>query len=183
MPRIRQPELTRAALLAAASTVLREQGASLSLDAVARAAGVSKGGLLHHYPTRDALLRALGAALIDDFRQRLNAAHAAELAAHGPARGAWLRAYIALTFTPDEDEKALHAALAPLAGHPALLAGLSEAQAFLLTEPEHDGLPAGTAHAIRLACDGYWMGDLTGLPRLNDTQAQALRETLTAWTR
>ncbi|MCD0167012.1 TetR/AcrR family transcriptional regulator, partial [Deinococcus sp. 12RED42] len=57
MPRSRQPELTRAALLAAASTVLREQGASLSLDAVARAAGVSKGGLLHHYPTRDALLR------------------------------------------------------------------------------------------------------------------------------
>nr|WP_255677188.1 hypothetical protein [Deinococcus sp. 23YEL01] len=44
-------------------------------------------------------------------------------------------------------------------------------------------MPAGTAHAIRLACDGYWMGDLTGLPRLSDTQVHALRETLTAWTR
>lgn len=183
MARTRQPELTRAALLDAALAVLRDHGAALSLDAVARAAGVSKGGLLHHYPTRAALLRALGFALIDDFRHKLDAAHAAELAAHGPARGAWLRAYITLTFTPDQDGEALHAALAPLAGHPALLAGLSEAQAFLLTDAEADGVPPGTAHAIRLACDGYWMGDLTGLPRLNGTQAQALRETLTAWTR
>ena len=52
MARSAHPELTRATLLAAARQVLRRQGATLSLDAVAREAGVSKGGLLHHYPTK-----------------------------------------------------------------------------------------------------------------------------------
>lgn len=40
--------------------VAGESGAShLSLDAIARRAGVSKGGLLYHFPKKDALLRAL----------------------------------------------------------------------------------------------------------------------------
>ena len=47
-------------MLDAAEVVLTEQGAwRLTLDAVAEQAQVSKGGLLYHFPTKDALLQAL----------------------------------------------------------------------------------------------------------------------------
>ncbi|PTA69833.1 TetR/AcrR family transcriptional regulator [Deinococcus arcticus] len=183
MARIRQPELTRAALLRAARQVVQDQGAALSLDAVARAAGVSKGGLLHHFPTRDALLQALALALVEQFREGLEAAYARERAEHGERPGAWLRAYITLTFCEEDEDTALHRALVPLAGQPALLAALAQAQVFLLERAEADGLPPGAAHAIRLACDGHWLAELTGQPRLSPAQTQAMQEALTAWTR
>lgn len=48
------------AMLDAAEVVLTEQGAwRLTLDGVAEQAQVSKGGLLYHFPTKDALLQAL----------------------------------------------------------------------------------------------------------------------------
>ncbi|SNX73342.1 TetR family transcriptional regulator [Cereibacter ovatus] len=51
---------TRRRLLAAAERLSCTLGpAGMSLDAVAAEAGVSKGGLLYHFPSRHALLRAL----------------------------------------------------------------------------------------------------------------------------
>src|SRR5690606_21477655 len=53
------------AMLDAAEVVLTEQGAwRLTLDSVAEQAQVSKGGLLYHFPTKDALLQALVARLM-----------------------------------------------------------------------------------------------------------------------
>ncbi len=50
----------RAKLLAAAADICAESGGhSLTLDAVAQRAGVSKGGLLYHFPSKDALMLAL----------------------------------------------------------------------------------------------------------------------------
>lgn len=49
----------RDAILKVACRLVRTMGAShLTLDAVAREAGISKGGLLYHYPTKDALIQA-----------------------------------------------------------------------------------------------------------------------------
>ncbi|WP_288480355.1 TetR family transcriptional regulator [uncultured Deinococcus sp.] len=183
MARSAHPELTRAALLAAARQVLRRQGATLSLDAVAREAGISKGGLLHHYPTKERLLAALAQALVEDFQRELAAVHGAETAQRGPQPGAWLRAYIEVCFRPDVDEPALSAALAPLGALPEQLASLQEMQAFVLRDAEADGLPAGRAHAVRLACDGLWLGRQVGIPDLDAARLAALKEELIAWTR
>ena len=50
----------RDAMLAAAERVVIRQGiANLTLDAVAAEAGMSKGGLLHHFPSKDRLVEAL----------------------------------------------------------------------------------------------------------------------------
>ncbi|MVN87168.1 TetR family transcriptional regulator [Deinococcus sp. HMF7620] len=183
MPRSRQPDLTRTALLQAARQVVQDQGAALSLDAVARAAGVSKGGLLHHFPSKDMLLQALALALVEQFREELDAAYARECADHGQRPGAWLRAYITLTFEDSEKDMALHRALAPLTEQPTLMQALTDAQTFLLDQAEADGLSPGVAHAVRLACDGYWLAERSDQPRLSAVQAQHLREALTAWTR
>lgn len=53
-------ENSRQRILAAASDLVRKEGsAHLSLDAVAALAGMSKGGLLYHFPNKNALLKAL----------------------------------------------------------------------------------------------------------------------------
>lgn len=50
----------RERILAAAMEVAATSGAvHLSLDAIARKAGISKGGLLYHFPKKDDLMRAL----------------------------------------------------------------------------------------------------------------------------
>lgn len=50
----------RAQILAAAAELAKESGAAhISIDAIARRAGISKGGLLYHFPKKDALIQAL----------------------------------------------------------------------------------------------------------------------------
>jgi AcrR family transcriptional regulator len=55
---------TRTRLLDAARQILVEQGSGqLTLDAVAELAGVSKGGLLYHFPSKAALVEGLAGRL------------------------------------------------------------------------------------------------------------------------
>jgi AcrR family transcriptional regulator len=51
---------TRAQILAAAAELAKEKGAAhISIEAIAQRAGLSKGGLLYHFPKKDALIQAL----------------------------------------------------------------------------------------------------------------------------
>lgn len=60
---------TKADLLDAARTVLLNEGIErLSMDRVALAAGVSKGAIMYHFPTK----RALQAALIENYAEHLD---------------------------------------------------------------------------------------------------------------
>ncbi len=89
---------TRNALLVAAERVVTEHGPAFSLDAVAREAGVSKGGLLHHFRSRDALLVALVVA----WMERFDEAVARQLDPDDDRPGRVCRAHIRATF--DEPE-------------------------------------------------------------------------------
>ena len=74
-------------LLDAAETVVMRQGiANLALDAVAAEAGVSKGGLLHHFPTKDRLVEALVMPSAENWRACYMGAY--ERTAEGPGRTA-----------------------------------------------------------------------------------------------
>jgi AcrR family transcriptional regulator len=52
----RDKERTRRAILEAAEQMFSERGSKVSLADIAVAAGVTKGGLMHHFPNRDALV-------------------------------------------------------------------------------------------------------------------------------
>jgi AcrR family transcriptional regulator len=70
-----QRPTSRNRILAAAADVARESGpGSLSLDAVAARAGVSKGGLLYNFPSKAALLRGLVEDHLAAFEAALEAA-------------------------------------------------------------------------------------------------------------
>ncbi|KUM25337.1 TetR family transcriptional regulator [Mesorhizobium loti] len=63
---------SRDRILAAAADVAREAGpGSLSLDAVANRAGVSKGGLLYNFPTKAKLMQGLVENYLNAFEQAL----------------------------------------------------------------------------------------------------------------
>ncbi|TNU73100.1 TetR family transcriptional regulator [Miniimonas arenae] len=97
----RDAERTRARLLEAAAAAIGEKGPEVSLDLVARRAGVSKGGLLHHFPSRDALLEALMRHLLAAFdtsvERELERAQA-EDPTEADAPGRLTRAYVRAVF-------------------------------------------------------------------------------------
>jgi AcrR family transcriptional regulator len=61
----------RTAILTAARLIFRQKGPSVSLDEIARAAGVGNGTLYRHFPSRDALIDAV---CRDDARALIDAA-------------------------------------------------------------------------------------------------------------
>lgn len=68
---------SRGKILAAAADVAREAGpGSVSLEAVANRAGVSKGGLLYHFPTKAKLMQALVEHYLAEFQTSLDEARA-----------------------------------------------------------------------------------------------------------
>jgi len=61
-------ERSRRAILEAALTIIARDGAGrLTLDAIVRESGISKGGLTHHFPSKEAVLRALLEGQIEHF--------------------------------------------------------------------------------------------------------------------
>lgn len=65
-------------ILDAAEALLRRSGSrTLTIDAVAAEAGLSKGGVLHHYASKDALVTALGARKVERLRAGIGACAAA----------------------------------------------------------------------------------------------------------
>jgi AcrR family transcriptional regulator len=147
---------------AAESVVAREGVANLTLEAVAREAGVSKGGLLYHYPSKSSLITAIVTRLAK--RCELDQQEALAMEQQGP--GAFTRALVK-TFGRllGETEKPLHTALLAAAGTDQqylepIRAAAREWQARLAT----DGIDLAVATVIRLAIDGLCIGDLLGLP-------------------
>ncbi len=81
---------TKKLIFEACSRILRREGlSSLTLDAVADEANLSKGGLLYHFPNKVALIDGLFNYHNNIFEERLQELTAVE----GDVPGAWLRAY------------------------------------------------------------------------------------------
>lgn len=157
------PETTRQAILRAARTVVQRDGAAaLTLETVARVAGVSKGGLLYHFPNKDALIVGMLEAMVTAFE----AAMAAYVRAEGepPPPGAWTRAYLQANLAISASDIQHHASLlAAVAVRPELLAPIRARFAVWQQRMEVDGLDPALATVIRLAVDGWFMADLFGL--------------------
>jgi len=181
-----RPPRARAAVLDAAERVLLQRSpAAFTLDAVAAEAGVSKGGLIYHYPSKEALLEALVSRAVE----AVDAELAPAMSATEP--GAFARAYLDVT-VPVEPEPgpgdhgggagapgATVAALtAAVALDPRLLRPLRAAYAHWQDRLERDGIDAAVATAVRLAVDGWWLAALVGLPPLRPQVHRATRTLL-----
>ena len=85
------PLSSRERILAATVQVaLRDGVSAMTLDAVAREAGVSKGGLLYHFASKDDLI----AAMLEHHAGRIQKTVEARMAADPNPRGRWFRALV-----------------------------------------------------------------------------------------
>ncbi|ADV67810.1 TetR/AcrR family transcriptional regulator [Deinococcus maricopensis] len=155
----------REALLDAAARVLTRGAQHLTLDTVAREAGVSKGGLLYHFPSKDALALALLHRELDAFDAALDA----HIAADPDTHGAFTRAYLNLSLTPNPHLGPLFTLAAQNLGDD-LLTPIRARYATYRARTEADGVPGAVAHLIVHAADGLWFTDLLGLAPLTATQ-------------
>jgi AcrR family transcriptional regulator len=91
--RKKEPEQVRRALLDCAERIAVKEGlAGVTVQAVANAAGVTKGGLFHHFPSKQALLEGVFA----DMLTALDSEIEAHMAKDPNAYGRFTRAYVAV---------------------------------------------------------------------------------------
>lgn len=164
---------TQIRILDAASKVVLDNGAeSLTLAAVAQEAGLSKGGLLYHFPSKRKLIEGMIARLI----ARVDAALEEELLKSG---GDYVTAYIHASFRTDpEEEKISNALIAAMANDPDLIKPLQARFTRMQKEIAEAAASPEIGTIIRLALDGLWMSDLFGFappsPELREKMSAAL---------
>jgi len=171
--RKKQPAVVRQQLLDVAARLACAQGmTAVTLDAVSAASGVSKGGLLHHFPSKNALLGALFDNLVARLDAAIDDAMRDDPVPHGRFTRAYLRAVLALR---DKSEEAKDWAQVTMA---------------MLTEPslrqrwrdwvrergeEYVGTDSSpSAQIVRLAADGLWLADILGSHEMDERERQSL---------
>ncbi len=173
----------RQEILQAAGRVVLAQGVgAFTLEAVAAEAGVSKGGLLYHFASKEELLSGMVDQLIEMTEARIERAMAGD---KGPGR--WTRGYLAACAVDPSGQDPLDrlatALLAAGATDPGLLDRLREHEAAWNELSRADGLDRTTAAIVRLAADGLWMNDLFGIEVLSAQERKAVLTRLGEMTR
>lgn len=158
--RRKNPGQVRAAILAEAQALAARAGVqAVTLQAVATAAGVTKGGLLHHFPGKDALIEALRSATLAAYEAALERHMAADPEPYGRFSRAYIRACLAASDSPDDGPSAQ--LMAALWTDPGLRGRWYDWMARL--EESHaatDG--ARRLKLVRLAADGLWIAMTDG---------------------
>jgi len=176
------PPDARTRILDAVERLVVQKGVSgLTLEAAAREAKVSKGGLLYHFASKEALLAGVMQRLAEVVTRDYEGGVA--LQPEGPGRVA--RAMLAWAFgeadcSPGQDQHDRMAAVCLAAFHhdPALLDPLRLVIERMKADLLADGIPHGIAMTIQTATDGLFMAHLFGMYRPTEADILALRATL-----
>lgn len=170
---------SREDILAAAEQVVLEHGAGhLTLDAVAERAGVSKGGLLYHFPGKEDLLRGMLQRLLDradETRKRILEAGGVG----GPGASAELRAYVQAGFDKEESCPAVSGSLlAAGANDPRLLGPVRDWHVRNFARFSEGSRHPLRVLALMLALDGLWLNELLGTACFGAELREQLRQEL-----
>lgn len=145
---VQRTQTTRAAILQAAAELIQHHGSQhLTLLKVARQAGISKGALTHHYPSKDLLL--------NDLIQHHLTAFSTTLAKSDLPYGV---AYVRHG-NHDGTRGLAHGLIAALGAHPAVMETIREHAS---NWQQHFHTVDSTI--ARLATDGLWLAEVLGLP-------------------
>ena len=161
-------------LLSAARVIVQEGVQNFTLDSAAAAAGVSKGGLLYHFASKDALILGMIDLNVQRFEERLSA----HLEAADTSIEAWIRAFIEATLEVDEEEQHLSSALiAAIAINPHLLEPLRIRYRTWQDRFDQAAHPS-IARIIRFALDGWWISTMLSLAPPTESERVEFQATL-----
>lgn len=152
-------EQKRELILSTVSQLIREEGVEkLTLEAVATKAGISKGGLLYHFPSKDALIlgmiEQLSDRFITDFRSRAEE--------DIESKGKWTRSYVDTSVQEELCDLYVGISAAHFT-NPEMLQQLQETYVEIQEKMEHDEVDPVRSTMARLAIDGLWLADMFGL--------------------
>jgi AcrR family transcriptional regulator len=160
---------------AAAGIVERSGAAHLTMDAVAAAAGVSKGGVLYHFHSKQALLEGMLQRLLDQVESRT----ASYLASEPQQAGSALEAHVLAEHDRSPAERAMaRALLAAAAEQPELLAPARQAVADAFADAGRTITPGEYGWIVLLASEGLRFLDMLDLLPLSESERQRVHERL-----
>ncbi|MFC4559785.1 TetR family transcriptional regulator [Virgibacillus kekensis] len=171
----------RQELLTAASDIVQIEGVErLTLERVADKAGVSKGGLLYHFPTKEALIKGMVEELTNRYMDELQDLVDADEDSHGR----WSRAYVKATTKELNDGLQMsEGLLAAMFTNPELLKNWRKHYNQWQENIENDNDDPVYPTIARLAMDGLWFAELFGLaPLKKELKEKVLAEVL-SWTK
>ncbi|WP_326524026.1 TetR/AcrR family transcriptional regulator [Sphingomonas sp.] len=178
--RRKDPQKVRAALVAATATIIAEQGlGKLTVDAVARAAGVTKGGLFHHFPTKQDLVEGV----LETMFAEAEATLADLMAADAEPHGRFTRAMLNGVFQNHRvcDTVSSRTLCLAMTADPLLQRRWADWFARQLAQYAETDENISCA-IVRLATDGIWLSSLHA-PNHAPPVAQDVRDALLAMTR
>ena len=164
------------AIIDAAEAVVIESGAShLTLDAVAAKTCISKGGLLHHFPSKVALLEAMLKRQIE--RRQKARKNIYDGLPDGPGRH--VKGFVLSTLNRDKGYDSLGAALfAAVAHDPRLNEPVREIVKKTYGEFTSSGMKFEKAVVIALAADALWLQEMLAVSPFNEQQRNKILEEL-----
>lgn len=174
---------TRHVIINAAAAIVASEGVrSLTMDAVAKAAGVSKGTIFYNFGSKEGLITAMVQELVDVTEARIEKSQSVD-----PLPGSWLRGFVNTSVRDETEAGALRnlsfAVIAAVAGDLKLLKPMEERQSYWRSKINSDGISAPLGHLIRLAADGMWFNDIAGMPAVDEQEREAVIDLLIQLTR
>lgn len=171
--RKKQPDRVVAALIENATKIILEKGVEqTSLQAVADASNLTKGGLLHHFPNKMALLAAVYEKTILDLEAEID-----ELMANDPeVYGRFTRAYIQSSTNGLRNKIPNQQIISAMFNTP----GLSQLwRDWLETKIMQYQETSLELELLRLATDGMWFNAIAGisLHKLTDIEQYLIAKT------
>jgi AcrR family transcriptional regulator len=170
----------REKILNSAEGLVAQEGVKrLTIENVAVAAGVSRGGVLYHFASKEALIQAMLDRLIGRFERIIED----EINNDTEEHGRWTRAFVRATLRMDEETSAVFTPLlAAIAYEPDLLVPLRDRQEQWQRATENELDPV-TAAVVRLASHALWLNDLFAMNTFDQNQKRAIVARLVEMTR
>jgi len=161
--RKKNPEEVRRRLITAAESLAVEKGVeAITMEAVAQRAEVSKGGLQHHFRSRQALLDALFTELWGRFQCRIESCVESDPEIRGKQARAYLRATDELSVEGADNEAWRALVVAMLRDVSVRKRWAQQVRESTSFDAAADLDEAARLLICRLAADGLWLADLLG---------------------
>ncbi|ASB89027.1 TetR/AcrR family transcriptional regulator [Bacillus sonorensis] len=153
---------------------------ALTLDAVAKQAGISKGGLLYHFPNKEALIKGLALFVFEE----MNATFEKNAEADPIEAGKWTRALIEAARLDLEHHAELNVGVfAASLLDPDASVHISHSYQAILSKLDDDGIDPVTATIIRLAIDGLYYAQMLNVAPVEKEMRQEVIRRLLAMTK
>jgi AcrR family transcriptional regulator len=163
-------------ILESANKLIAEKGLnSFTLEEVAKESGISKGGLLYHYSSKDALMKALIETGIEMFEAKVSER---ERALPSDTPNSWFISYIEEQFSTTKiDTKTMAGIIAAFALNQELLQPVLNNRKDWLKKINESNDPI-LGLIISLACDGIAFSNLLGIDVYPEKSKEELMERL-----